>query len=210
MGVMYERLKKQLDKLPFDKARIACDSEGIDDSVKADYAQVLKEHKGNPANLKPSSNGHSAQPVDPELTALLVSYPTPGAAMKAMMAGSLTNEQIEKLTAHFDKPVVRSSGKPYVLKNGQTVAKNPNPKFLLLRDVTSNGKARKWPTLMFFVLKGKDIEGKGLAGNVMLTEPMLRALVTVHGIGGVFAEGLKAFDDGTIAVSREKEDEDGE
>jgi hypothetical protein len=65
---------------------------------------------------------------------------------------------------------------------------------------------------MLFILPGKEIKGKGYAGSMMVPEPVLRALVEKHAAGGIFAAALAAYDNGSICVSREKEEkgDDGE
>ena len=165
----------------------------------------LASHPGNPENVKPANNGKS---IDPELAELLTQYPDRDAVLKGLASQALSLDDANKVLNALTPARSTGPGKPYTTKGGATVQKNPHPTCLLLRDVTSAGQPRKAPTIMFFILPGKEVKGKGYAGSAMMAVPVVRALVEKHGIGGMFREALAAYDDGTICIARGDSDDD--
>jgi hypothetical protein len=95
------------------------------------------------------------------------------------------------------------AGKPYLRKDGQVHGdKDPRAYRLCRRDSAKQGPGY-YDRVTFMVLRCP--KGEHISPNVNLDIPVLEALVTKHGVGGVFKAALDDYKAGTICYSRERD-----
>ncbi len=98
----------------------------------------------------------------------------------------------------------RVAGPPLVRLDGEEHGARDERPYRLCRgrSIAMGGTVDKCDLIYFMVVRPE--KGAGFAGGLNVAIPVLRELVRVHEVGGMFAQALADYEDKTICYSREK------